>query len=372
MEREATDSGERCQSRPAAPASAEGLARLALGALGEAALVFDGAGRLCLANGAAVDLVGPTAVEGALLHQVLAGIPPLAEMARVALGAGASRAACEVPPREGDARRLVAHAVPLPWAPGACLLTVRALVDERGERELWQAEKMAALGRLASSVAHEVRNPLGAVDIQLQLLAEDARTLGGELADRLVERVDRARAEMRRLDGIVQNFLRFSRPPAVRLEPTDPAHLVQRMHDLVAPEARARGIDLRLELRSSLPWVRADENVLSQALLNVLINAFQAVAEDGTGRVDLGGRVDGSDRVLLEVGDNGCGIPADDLERVLEYYYTTKDTGTGLGLSIAQGILRQHGGSLRLASRVGAGTTVTFDLPACLPPPGGP
>jgi signal transduction histidine kinase len=185
----------------------------------------------------------------------------------------------------------------------------------------------------------------------------------------LLERVDRARAEMRRLDGIVNNFLRFSRPPAVKLEATNPLRLVQRMVDLVEPEARSRQIDLYFPLPPKLPPVLADENVLSQALLNVVINAFQAVGRNNDeSRVDVLCSWEATrERVLIEVRDNGCGIPTEDLERVLEFYYTTKDTGTGLGLSIAQGIMQQHGGSLHLTSRVGLGTSVTLALPAYHP-----
>ncbi|MDP6018979.1 MAG: ATP-binding protein, partial [Candidatus Latescibacteria bacterium] len=251
------------------------------------------------------------------------------------------------------------------------MLTIKEVSDlKRVEREIYQVEKMSALGRLAASVAHEVRNPLGAIDIQLQLLQEDIAAVDGELAEKVGRRLGIARAEMRRLDGIVQNFLRFSRPPAVRLEATDPVPLVQRIVDLVAPEARSRRIELNFPPVPELPHVLADENVLSQALLNVVINAFQAVGRDNDdSRVEVLCRWDGTrERVLIEVEDNGCGIPDDDLERVLEYYYTTKDTGTGLGLSIAQGILQQHGGSLQLTSRVGLGTSVTLALPACVRP----
>jgi signal transduction histidine kinase len=115
--------------------------------------------------------------------------------------------------------------------------------------------------------------------------------------------------------------------------------------------------------------VLADENVLSQALLNVVINAFQAVGRNNDeSRVDVLCSWEATrERVLIEVRDNGCGIPTEDLERVLEFYYTTKDTGTGLGLSIAQGIMQQHGGSLHLTSRVGLGTSVTLALPAYHP-----
>jgi signal transduction histidine kinase len=289
---------------------------------------------------------------------------PLSDLVSHACRARRARTASDVPWGE---KRLQVWVVPLDGPTADCLLVLREAAAVGARRDLWQAEKMAALGRLAASVAHEVRNPLGAVDIQLQLLAKDAEEIGGPVSTRLTQRVDRARAEMRRLDGIVQNFLRFSRPPAVHLTPTDPGLLVQRMHDLVAPEARARGIELELRRPDELPFVKADENVLSQALLNVLINAFQAVGEgQDEPLVELNVAVEAvAPSVRIEVTDNGCGVAEDDLERVFEYYYTTKDTGSGLGLSIAQGILQQHGGNLHLTSRVGSGTTVALVLPTC-------
>ncbi len=362
MKREATESAGSSQSEPV-------LFREALERLPDAVVICDSTGYLRFANDAAVDLFGPQATAGADLADALRVCPPLADLACQASRSGTPQSRCETPKSRAGIRRLLARAVPLPG--GGCLLTARPVSDGAHEdRDLWQAEKMAALGRLAASVAHEVRNPLGSVDIQLQLLAEEARTLDGPIATSLLERVDRARTEMRRLDGIVNNFLRFSRPPAVRLEATDPVPLVQRMVDLVAPEARSRRIELHFPEPPHLPHVLADENVLSQALLNVVINAFQAVARDtDESRVDVECSWDTTrERVLIEVRDNGCGIPAEDLERVLEFYYTTKDTGTGLGLSIAQGILQQHGGSLQLMSRVGLGTSVTLALPACVRP----
>ena len=243
------------------------------------------------------------------------------------------------------------------------LLTIREVSDLKGaEREIWQIEKMSALGRLAASVAHEVGNPLGAIDIQLQLLQEDIAAVDGELAAKVSRRLNIARAEMRRLDGIVQNFLCFSRPPALHLEQVVPNDLLKHIFALVEPEARERDIELVLSLEDSLPTITADENQLSQALLNILINAFQATEERP--RVVLQSSLDRSGHaVVLEIGDNGHGVPEENLERIFEFYYTTKDSGTGLGLSIAQRIVHQHGGTLEIESQAGRGTTVSCHLP---------
>ncbi len=246
--------------------------------------------------------------------------------------------------------------------PAGVLLTLKEISElKRAERDLWQVEKMSALGRLAASVAHEVRNPLSAIDIQLQLLLEELGGADGEVAARVNRRLNIARTEMRRLEGIVQNFLRFSRPPALYLQPVQPNDLLRHLFSLVEPEAREHGIALALDLEEPLPAISADENLLSQALLNILINAFQAL---GAGpRVILQSRFDRvKGQILLNIADNGRGIPPADLERVLEFYYTTKAEGTGLGLSIAQRIVHQHGGTLEVSSQEGAGTSVSIRL----------
>jgi PAS domain S-box-containing protein len=241
------------------------------------------------------------------------------------------------------------------------MLTLKEVSElKRAEREIWQVEKMSALGRLAASVAHEVGNPLGAIDIQLQLLGEDIAAIDGELAEKVNRRVQIARAEMRRLGGIVQNFLRFSRPPALHLKQISPNDLLRHIFALVEPEARERGIALLLELDENLPAIEVDENQLSQALLNLLINAFQAAPPDS--RIRLRSRR-AEEEIVLEIEDNGHGIPEEDLERIFEFYYTTKDEGTGLGLSIAQRIVHQHGGALTIESDPGRGTQVFVRLP---------
>ena len=248
---------------------------------------------------------------------------------------------------------------------GAMLTLVEISELKSTERQIWQIEKMSALGRLASSVAHEIGNPLGAIDIQLQLLQEDFAS-NDELADKVLRRLEIARTEMRRLDGIVQNFLRFSRPPALHLKQALPNDMLHHIRDLVAPEAREQGIDLSCDLDNALPIIEADENQLSQSLLNILINAFQAV--ESAGRVHFAARTEAGD-VLIEISDDGQGIPSDDLERIFEFYYTTKDQGTGLGLSIAQRVIHQHGGSLLVESREGEGTSIVIRLPGMSPRP---
>ena len=258
------------------------------------------------------------------------------------------------------------NATPLPFSPkitDVMLFSFREISElKRTEREIWQAEKMSALGRLAASVAHEIGNPLGAMDIQLQLLEEDIASLDESQHQRLGRRLGIARGEIRRLDGIVQNFLRFSRPPTLHLQPLHVNDLLHHIYALLEPEAKERGITLDLCLAPTLPVRNADENLLSQALLNILINAFQAVDTDA--QIQLKSHFDQkTSELIIAVSDNGHGIAPADLERILEFYYTTKDEGTGLGLSIAQRIIHQHGGTLKVASQLNHGTVVTIHLP---------
>ena len=171
---------------------------------------------------------------------------------------------------------------------------------------------------------------------------------------------------LRRLEGIIQNFLRQSRPPALHLKQVDPNYLLDSVYQLVAPEARERGLHLHLELGRSLDLINVDENQLSQCLLNLLINAFQAVGDEA--HIRLCSREEDDD-ILIEIADDGPGIPPEDLERIFEFYYTTKDEGTGLGLSIAQRIVHQHAGTLSVESQRGEGTCIVIRLPGVLPPP---
>ena len=328
--------------------------------------LFDTAGKVLLANAAFADLLGRRVEAGQPLDRLFESSEPFGGAVRRAL-AGEPVQQREVRHQRapGDTVWLRLACRPLPGGglPAAALLTCDEITElKRAEREMWQIEKMSALGRLAASVAHEVRNPLGAVDIQLQLLQEDLEALEEPLRSKAQGRLSVGRAEMRRLDGIVQNFLRFSRPPRLHLGRRNPNDMLRHIFALLEPEAREQGIDLVLDLQDGLPDIEADENLLSQALLNVLINAFQAVGS--TPRVLLTSRHrPGQDHLQLRIVDNGHGIPPETLERIFEFYYTTKDEGTGLGLSIAQRIVHQHGGTLSVDSQSGEGTEVVIRLP---------
>lgn len=243
------------------------------------------------------------------------------------------------------------------------VLAVRDVSEvKRSEWEMGQVEKMSALGRLAASVAHEVRNPLGAIDIQLQLLGEDLDSVPEALRVKLMRRLNIAQTEMKRMDRIVHNFLRFSRTPQLHLENLILNDVIRHVFELVSPEGRERNIKLVLDLADDVLPIDGDEDQLAQAVLNMTVNAFQSMPTGGqlVARtwVDLE-----ANQVCLALSDTGCGISDTEIARIFEFYYTTKDEGTGLGLSIVQRIIYQHGGHLDVDSRVGEGTTFYIYLP---------
>ena len=229
---------------------------------------------------------------------------------------------------------------------------------EQRTAALLHAEKMAALGRMAGGVAHEINNPLGGILAFAQVLARDLGR-GGEHAEAL----DTIQTCATRCKNIVDNLLSFSRKPACEAggqlainEVVEVAMGVARLHP------KAKDAQVELELGSGLPPVVGRASMLQQVLVNLLQNAFQAAAEEPEVRIRTYCQ-DGE--VIVAVGDRGSGIADDVLPHIFEPFYTTKETGqgTGLGLSICYGIVQEHGGRLEVDSRAGAGTTFFLRLP---------
>ena len=268
------------------------------------------------------------------------------------------------PLHNGTSRLLRVTTSPLKDEEDSVLGIVMILKDisvlKSAQHSMLQIEKMNALGRLAVSIAHEIRNPLSAINIQLQLLEEDLEQEGPSLREKIYDRTGIAQVEMRRLDNILNNFLRFSRPPQLKLSCVNLNDTVGYVITLVTPEANEREIKLEAQLEKGLPNIEGDEDQLSQALLNIVINSFQAI--DGKGHISIKTK-SASGEILLEVSDDGCGLHQKELPNIFEFYYTTKDEGTGLGLSIAQRAIHQHQGTIAVKSRHGSGTTVVIAIP---------
>ncbi len=225
-------------------------------------------------------------------------------------------------------------------------------------------EKQLLLSRLLAHLAHEIRNPLSSLDVHVQLLTEDLEHAPPELREQVAGRLDVIRGELHRLESVVRHFGSLAGPSTVDLQALDLRPIVNHVSQLLGPEAAARGIGLFTHIPAAVPLVRADPVRLTQALLNVVINALQAVEREG--RVEV--RLDLDERpecphVLVVVEDDGPGIPTDKHSAIFEPFFTTKTGGGGLGLWIVEQILLAHGGRVTVGpSRLG-GAQVTLALP---------
>jgi len=231
------------------------------------------------------------------------------------------------------------------------------------------SRKIASLSKLLAGVAHEVKNPLNAMTIHLELLKQK---LGGVSAVGVTGPVDAPGAlrhvgviadEIRRLDSVVQGFLRFSRPEELSLTQVDPRTMCDDVARIVDEEARTQHVRLANEV-GDLPPIAVDAVMMKQALLNLVLNALQAMPTGGVLRFS--GRILGGDRVAISVSDTGVGISPDALPRIFDLYFTTKEGGSGIGLSMVYRAIHLHDGSVEVESTPGHGTTFRLVLPAAM------
>lgn len=224
-----------------------------------------------------------------------------------------------------------------------------------------ESTRLADVGQLAAGLAHEIKNPLSTLSLNLQLLAED---WSDEEADspsgrRVRRKIDLLTRETERLSGVLDDFLRFARGHDLKPAIQDLNAVLEEVLDFFAPEAQQRGIELRRYL-NPVPNVCVDTDLLKQALLNTLVNAQQAMPDGGELTIQTGLNGDG---VLTEIIDTGCGIAEEDREKVFKPYFSTKQGGTGLGLPMARRIVEEHDGRIRVESELNKGTRVTILLP---------
>ena len=254
--------------------------------------------------------------------------------------------------------------------PAGVILQAQDVTEWLGlEVRMRVAEKLAALHTLSAGVAHELRNPLSAMDLNLHLLEEDLKERQA-LTDQGMRYIHVLNAECRRLSVILDNFMKFARPGSVGLQPVDMTALVSHIMALMQFEAEERNIRLEESVAASLAPVSGDETAISQVLVNVIVNAFHAMPDGGVCRLAAEERaVDGKRCIAVTVTDTGVGIDKDDLNRIFEPFFTTKPAGTGLGLPIAYRIMEDHGGTIRISSIPGTGTTVEIVFPAAVKQP---
>ncbi|MGO8712304.1 MAG: two-component system sensor histidine kinase NtrB, partial [Rhizomicrobium sp.] len=231
---------------------------------------------------------------------------------------------------------------------------------ERSRLRLAAAEKLASVGRLAATVAHEIRNPLTAIKMWLFSIQEAAESD----AD-LCRKLGIISEEITRLESIIRKFLEFSRPMELKCRPQEVSLVIGQTLGLLEPRLKEGKIRVTSEPSGGLPAVMADTDKLKQVLINLLGNAADAMQQGGEIRLATAVEKDADGRrmVVVRIGDTGLGIPQDVQSRIFEPFFTTKDTGTGLGLCIAAHIMARHGGSLVLESSTEAGTTFAVWMP---------
>jgi signal transduction histidine kinase len=224
------------------------------------------------------------------------------------------------------------------------------------EEELRRAEKLSTLGEMAAVLAHEIRNPLSSIRGTAEILKDDYRP-----GDPKYEFIEIQIKETERLNRVVEDFLHMAKPQPPELRLCRIRDELETIVTLLSNDARMRHVELSLLPQPSPMIIRADNERIRQAFLNIIINALQATPPGGSVVISTEVHADGSCEIRFR--DSGPGIDPATLEKVFEPFFTTKPDGTGLGLAITRKIIESHNGSLKLESRPGAGTTVTVRLP---------
>jgi two-component system, NtrC family, sensor histidine kinase HydH len=219
-------------------------------------------------------------------------------------------------------------------------------------------EKLAAVGTLTAGLSHEIRNPLNAAGLQLEILERRVRKLADEVRPPLLEPLLLVREEIRRLEHLLEDFLQFARPRELRAQPVDLVQLFGRVLDLLAEEADRRGVVVERYLAPAT--ASGDRDRLQQVLMNLCLNGIEAMPKGG--RL-LARTAPGNRETVVVIEDSGPGIPAEAQPHIFEPFFTTKAKGTGLGLPIVHAIVQQHGGSISVGDREGGGTRFEVRLP---------
>lgn len=222
-----------------------------------------------------------------------------------------------------------------------------------------QAERLAELGTLTGGLAHEIKNPLSTVQLNLQLLEEDLDPKDPS-QQRVINRLHIVQREAGRLRETLDDFLRYAGKIELDRKPTNVNELLEELVDFFSPQAQLQRVQLRLRQHDGPVVLALDQRLIKQAVLNLMINALQAMPSGGE-LILSASEMDGEARI--DVVDTGPGISADAAANIFKAYYSTKRGGTGLGLAISQRIAHEHGGSLTVQSEVGKGSDFTLHLP---------
>jgi len=238
------------------------------------------------------------------------------------------------------------------------LVTLRDLDSlESINTQLQVSERLAALGRITAGVAHEVKNPLNSMRLWLENLKETLPSETEAGAQQAVQVLDK---EIDRLDTVVKRFLDFTRPLEVKLESTNLAELLREVIRVSRPQLQKAGVEAEESLGNGIPEVWADRDLLKQAILNLVLNAVDAMPSGGELRIELTRR---GEMAEITVADTGRGIPDEQQKKIFQLFFTTRPGGSGIGLATTFRIVQLHNGSIDFKSEAGHGTTFRIELP---------
>jgi signal transduction histidine kinase len=230
------------------------------------------------------------------------------------------------------------------------------------QKQLQEAEKSAVVGRLASAIAHEIRNPLNYINLSLDHLRKKFKPDDESKQENFEKLTSQLKIEVDRINQQISDFLRYSRPTRLELKPINIRESVEDSLRIVEPQAKEQNITISVIEREEIPNVLGDSEVLRSVFNNLFINATQAMEKDG-GNLNIV-LSSAKDRVKVEIKDTGGGIPPENLEKIFQPYFSTKETGTGLGLAIVKKIIDDHNGRIEVESEEGVGTDFIVELPA--------
>jgi PAS domain S-box-containing protein len=339
----------------------KGFLETIFNAILEGVIVTDPRGRVIYLNAAAANFfgLGVEKTVGRSLQEVVKGL----DIAAITTSGQTVNRDLEVFYPEN--RFLNFYVVPIPGddgqtTEGHAIILRDATESRRSAEETIESERFTALTHLAAGVAHEIGNPLNSLNIHLQLLARRAKKLPEKIRSTYGESIRVAREEVTRLDHIISQFLRAIRPQPIETRPASLNAIVRESLAFLAPELDDRDILVEPHLDESLPPIDLDADQIKQAFYNVIRNSFQAMKSGGILRVTTA--LDET-HFVVTFADTGGGISNDDLGRVFQPYYTTKENGTGLGLLIVRRIVRAHGGEISIESTAGKGLNFIIRLP---------
>ncbi len=241
------------------------------------------------------------------------------------------------------------------------LVYIRDITERKlAEARLRRAESLASLTTMSAGMAHEIKNPLGSIGIHIQLMQKALNRNENCEKDFFSKNLNILSEEVERLNSIVVDFLFAVRPMDVNLKERSLEALMTESFELIKPELQELNIDLETDFEKDLPVLQLDDKLMKQAILNIIKNAMNAMPDGGHLSVNIFRE---SDNVVLVVKDDGEGIPEENLNKIFEPYFTTKDFGSGLGLTLVYKIIKEHDGEIQLKSKVGIGTSFIIRLP---------